>query len=141
MAGNFEYIEPQEIELKREDGYMLVKWNDGHQGRNTFVTLRWNCPCAGCRGEMGVPGRLDFIKELKPDETVMTNLEAVGLYALRPTWKDGHDSGLYTYEHLRDLCECAECMAENPGKFQNHRLVARPLGEGRNRQREENGQI
>jgi len=123
MTQDIEYIEPVEIELKREQGQLLVSWSDGHQGRNTFVTLRWNCPCAGCRGEMGVPGRLDFLKILGPDEAKMETLEAVGLYALRPIWKDGHNTGLYTYEHLRDLCECEQCMTERPRKFQNHRLV------------------
>lgn len=118
-----EYLEPLEIELKRDQNQMLVSWSDGHQGRNTFLNMRWNCPCAACRGEMGVPGRLDFIKELKPQEYQLESLEAVGLYALRPIWQDGHETGLYTYEHLRDLCECEQCMAEQPHKFQNHRLV------------------
>ncbi len=118
-----EYIEPVEIELKREEGRMLVEWNDGHKGFNTFLRLRWNCPCAACRGEMGVPGRLAFIKRLEPNEYQMETLEAVGLYALKPVWKDGHETGLYTYEHLRDLCECEQCMAEYPDKFQNHQLT------------------
>ncbi len=120
---DIEYIEPLEIELKREQGLMLVSWSDGHTGQNTFINLRWNCPCAGCRGEMGVPGRLAFIKQLGPDEIKLHSLEAVGLYALKPVWGDGHETGLYTYEHLRDLCDCQECMKERPGKFQNHRLV------------------
>ena len=118
-----EYLEPLEIELKRNDGYMLIKWNDGHAGRNTFVTMRWNCPCAGCRGEMGSKGRLDFIKLLTLEEVTLASLEAVGLYALRPNWKDGHETGLYTYEHLRDLCECDECKAKFPDRFENFRLT------------------
>jgi DUF971 family protein len=118
-----EYLEPVEIEIKRDQGLMLVEWSDGHQGKNTFLRLRWNCPCAACRGEMGVPGRLAFIKQLSPQEYQMDTLEAVGLYALKPVWKDGHETGLYTYEHLRDLCECDQCMAEQPDRFQNHQLV------------------
>jgi DUF971 family protein len=125
MSAGYDYLEPLEIELKRADGYMLVKWNDGHEGRNTFFTLRWNCPCAACNGEMGLKGRLDFIDKLSPDEFVLTSLEPVGLYALKPTWKDGHDTGLYTYDWLRALCECEVCMRENPDKFQNHRLLKR----------------
>ena len=120
---SFEYIEPEEIEVARPQAQLKVKWNDGHQGFSDFLTLRWNCPCAGCRGEMGTPGRLDFIKRLEPDEYAMERLEAVGLYALKPVWKDGHETGLYTYEHLRDLCQCAECMTARPAKFMNHKLV------------------
>ncbi len=128
MTEGNEYLEPLEIDVKRADGYMLIKWNDGHAGRDTFLRMRWNCPCASCNGEMGVPGRLEFVKELKDDETVLENLEPIGYYALRPTWKDGHDSGLFTYELLRNLCECEICMNQHPDKFQNNRLVERPSG-------------
>jgi DUF971 family protein len=120
---SIEYIEPEEIEVDREKGELRVKWNDGHVGFSDFVILRWNCPCAACKGEMGMPGRLDFIKSLEPDETKMERLEAVGLYALKPTWSDGHESGFYTYEHLRALCQCAQCMTAKPDKFKNNRLV------------------
>lgn len=118
-----EYIEPEEIEVLREQAELRVKWSDAHAGFTTFLTMRWNCPCAACKGEMGVPGRLAFIKQLSKEETQMVSLEPVGLYALKPTWKDGHDTGLYTYEHLRDLCQCPVCMEANPAKFKNHRLV------------------
>ena len=123
MTSSYEFIEPIEIELKRADSCMVVQWNDGHVGRNTFLTLRWNCPCAGCAGEMGSKGRLDIVQELKADEYVLESLAPIGLYALRPVWKDGHDTGLYTYDWLRALCECDKCMAENPGKFQKRRLL------------------
>lgn len=125
MSQQFEYFEPVEIQVDRENNQMKVTWNDNHQGKHNFETLRWNCPCAGCRGEMGTPGRLDFIKTLTPQETKLTSLEAVGLYAIKPTWGDGHETGLYTYEHLRDLCECDQCMQARPDKFQNNRLVKR----------------
>ncbi len=119
-----QYIEPEEIEVDREKGQLRIKWNDTHEGFSNFVPLRWNCPCAACKGEMGQPGRLEFINTLKPEETQMERLEAVGLYALKPVWKDGHETGLYTYEHLRDLCQCPQCMAARPDKFKNNRLVS-----------------
>ena len=122
---SFEYIEPEEVEVDREQAILRFKWNDGHTGFTDFETMRWNCPCAGCSGEMGMPGRLDSLPALTPDETKVDRLEAVGLYALKPSWKDGHDTGLYTYEQLRDLCQCSECMTARPNKFRNHRLVER----------------
>jgi DUF971 family protein len=118
-----DYLEPEEIDVSRDKGELQIKWSDGHAGYSDFLKLRWNCPCAGCKGEMGQPGRLAFVKQLSRDETQMVNLEAVGLYALKPTWKDGHDTGLYTYEHLRNLCQCDICMSARPNKFQNHKLV------------------
>jgi DUF971 family protein len=123
MSQPFEYIEPEEIRRDNEHSQMFVRWNDGHQGRHNYEILRWNCPCAACRGEMGMPGRLDFIKQLAPEETQLAGLEAVGMYAIKPIWGNGHETGLYTYEYLRDLCECEICMRERPTKFENKRLV------------------
>jgi DUF971 family protein len=41
----------------------------------------------------------------------MTSLERVGSYALRMIWSDGHSTGIYSYQHLRDICPCPECTA------------------------------
>jgi DUF971 family protein len=38
------------------------------------------------------------------------NLEPVGNYALKPTFTDGHDSGLFTWEYLSELCQNQEAM-------------------------------
>ncbi len=35
--------------------------------------------------------------------------EPVGNYALSLIWSDGHSTGIYTWEYLRDLCPCPEC--------------------------------
>jgi len=42
---------------------------------------------------------------LRPEETVMVNLELVGRYAVKPTWSDGHDTGIFTFRNLRGLAE------------------------------------
>lgn len=34
----------------------------------------------------------------------MSNLVKVGNYAVQPTWDDGHQTGIYTWEYLRRLC-------------------------------------
>jgi DUF971 family protein len=41
----------------------------------------------------------------------MLHAEAVGNYAVRIHWSDGHNSGIYSWEHLRKICPCAECRA------------------------------
>ena len=46
--------------------------------------------------------------ELKPLAPVA--LEPVGYYAYRIIWNDGHDTGLFTLENLRELCQCAQCQ-------------------------------
>jgi DUF971 family protein len=42
----------------------------------------------------------------------MQRIDPVGNYALAPTWQDGHNTGLYTYRLLRQLCPCAACGGE-----------------------------
>lgn len=35
----------------------------------------------------------------------------VGRYAVRFQWSDGHESGIYSWNYLRRVCQCAECEA------------------------------
>jgi DUF971 family protein len=39
----------------------------------------------------------------------MLAVEAVGNYAIRINWSDGHNSGIYSYEHFRSICPCEQC--------------------------------
>jgi len=93
---------------------LSLTWSDRHRSLLKMKTLRDGCPCAGCKGEnvlfhtyapqepdVHTPGRYD-----------LKGVETVGGYALKFVWGDGHDMGLYTWEHLRSLCECLECAAK-----------------------------
>ncbi len=51
----------------------------------------------------------------KPKER-MTSIEPVGNYALRIAWNDGHNTGIYSYDHLRSICPCAACQAATHGR-------------------------
>jgi DUF971 family protein len=42
----------------------------------------------------------------------LVHLEAVGNYALAPTWADGHSTGIYSFRTLRGLCPCEDCGGE-----------------------------
>jgi DUF971 family protein len=35
----------------------------------------------------------------------------VGNYAVKFKWNDGHESGVYSWEYLRRVCQCADCTA------------------------------
>ena len=39
----------------------------------------------------------------------MLGVEPVGNYAIRINWSDGHNTGIYSYDHFRRICPCAEC--------------------------------
>ncbi len=106
-----EYLSPVRIHADRGTARLEIDWGDGHHTEYDFVTLRWLCPCAYCRGEAGQPGWLDSAPTLTAAQTQLTDLQLVGQYAIAPTWADGHHTGFYTFERLREQCPCPEDAA------------------------------
>jgi DUF971 family protein len=92
--------------LRREGDHLVIEWSDGLVGRLTWKQLRDACPCAGCREERDKPP--DPFRLLKPNELVPlapVGMPRVGRYAYKIVWSDGHDTGIFTIQHLRELCE------------------------------------
>jgi ATP-binding protein involved in chromosome partitioning len=85
-----------------DDGARLrIEWSDGVASELAPRALRLLCPCAGCVDEM------TGVRTLRPetvDEGVHpTAIHYVGRYALQIVWSDGHSTGIYTWEYLRDM--------------------------------------
>jgi DUF971 family protein len=108
---------PLPVALKNEGDRLRIDWDDGHQGAIAWTHLHKHCPCAGCRDEREKPP--DPFRILKPNELVPlkpVEMSPVGRYAYKIVWSDGHDSGIFTLEHLRALCQCDRCTAKTkPG--------------------------
>lgn len=89
---------------------LAIKWVDGGESFISLEKLRRACPCAGCKGEMDVMGNLykgpDIV--LKPESFALRQVVQVGTYAIQPTWGDGHNSGIYSFEYLRHVAELAQ---------------------------------
>ena len=86
---------------------LRIVWNDGHESVYPVRVLRLACRCALCVEEF--TGRPLLKAEGVPADVKPIRLQPVGRYALQFEWSDGHDSGIYTYEYLRQLCpDCAE---------------------------------
>ena len=81
----------------------MIRWSDGHESTHDWTQLRWACPCASCSGEWGVPGALQFVETLTPEQTTLVDLIEIGHYALQPVWQDGHDTCIYSFDLLRAL--------------------------------------
>ncbi len=62
-----------------------------------------------------MPGWLDSAPTLTAEQTSLTDLHAVGNYAVSPHWADGHRTGYYPYVLLRDRCPCPGCTARRVG--------------------------
>jgi DUF971 family protein len=100
----------QPIALSKDANQLIVEWNDGHRSVYPLKHLRDNCPCASCREERLKPP--DPFRILAPNELVPLSISAmtpVGHYAYKITWSDGHDTGIFTLESLRELCQCLQC--------------------------------
>lgn len=98
-------IEPREIKQEGESG-VRITWADDRVCQYTAAGLRRACPCAQCVNEW--TGQ----RVLKPDtiaeELTISDLSIVGRYALNFRWSDGHETGIYSFRYLRDLCEPAQ---------------------------------
>ena len=84
---------------------LVIKWEDEEESYIPFETLRNNCPCAECKGETDALGNL-YKGQGEPKSDAGKNLlsvKPVGYYALQLTWGDGHDSGIYRFELLKEL--------------------------------------
>ncbi len=82
-----------------------IDWADGHTGVYPHAVLRGYCPCAGCQGHQG---DVRFL-ETTDDKQELEDIETIGGYALALKWFDGHASGIYRFDFLRSLCQCAGC--------------------------------
>ena len=101
-------VNPIGVELDETDRLMRIRWDDGHLGVWSWPTLRRNCPCALCAGEMGQPGVVKPDTVFTPRQETMERVKWIGRYAIAPIWADGHDTGLFTYRKLYEMCECDE---------------------------------
>lgn len=106
-------MEPINVEILPND--LAINWSDHHETYIDFVTLRTACPCAACRGEGHLWGKtaptIDT-SDLPANAFELIGISQVGNYALQAVWADRHDSGIFSYDVLRALCQCDECVAD-----------------------------
>ncbi len=104
------------IEVKREpEKGLKITWSSGETMLFPSEFLRKNCPCATCLEERGDTGhqkplsggrnRLQIIEATTEQQTKLEKVSAVGNYAIGITWGDKHDSGIYSFNLLRELSE------------------------------------
>jgi len=89
---------------------LAIKWDDGSESFISLEKLRRACPCAGCKGEADIMGKLYKAPEqpLTHQAFALRQLSPVGTYAIQPTWGDGHATGIYSFEYLRQISQLAE---------------------------------
>ena len=111
--------DPEHIAISKSKG-IQIDWKDRHASDYRLTYLRDKCPCATCTGAHGTPPRQP---EAPPDSgspfqmykpaLKILSVEPVGNYAISIHWSDGHSTGIYSWEHLRNICPCAECTGRS----------------------------
>jgi DUF971 family protein len=91
--------QPTEITLHQHSRQLEIAFEDGARYRLPYEFLRVYSPSAEVRGHG--PGQ-EVLQVGKIDVGV-NNVTPVGSYAIKIEFDDGHDSGLYTWEHLYNL--------------------------------------
>jgi DUF971 family protein len=110
-----------------------ITWSDGHASHYDFIYLRENCPCATCGDERtknaerakkaakvpapvgtSAPMASSVLPMYKPKPRARS-AEAVGHYAIKIDFSDGHGSGIYSFDYLRTMCPCDACAREFRG--------------------------
>ncbi len=105
-----------------DDGSVKIVWGDAHESVYAVAALREKCPCATCKGTHGAPttlvrqsrGGLPIVTGKNPAQQAAVTVkrtDPVGGYAIRFTWADGHDAGLFSFRYLRSICPCPTCSA------------------------------
>jgi DUF971 family protein len=112
---------PADVKIHVSTGAGLdITWADGHRSHYDFPYLRDECPCATCNDERSkkedLAGKsLTFASSpalpmFKPKAKAQS-ANPVGAYAIQFHFSDGHNTGIFTYEHLRSICPCPDCAA------------------------------
>jgi DUF971 family protein len=95
---------PKSIKVK-EKKTLEITWEDGNISSLSLKYLRDECPCATCKGETVLlkSYRPPAKKMITPEMYMTGNIETVGEYAIQITWKDGHNTGIYSWDYLQEL--------------------------------------
>ena len=82
-------------------GHLQIRWPNGSESILPNAKVRASCTCARCINEYTGEALLD-------PATIPAGLEAesiqpLGHYAVSIAWSDGHGSGIFSWDHFRDL--------------------------------------
>ena len=96
----------QPTRIERGDNRLTIQWKDSSESEVSYRLLREKCPCAHCdatrsnKDPFHILPTADFFEKLS-----LVDIQRVGRYAVRLVWSDGHRTGIYTFEFLRELSE------------------------------------
>ncbi|ROH88328.1 DUF971 domain-containing protein [Pseudomethylobacillus aquaticus] len=90
---------PTEIRLHQASRLLEIKFDDGIRGMLSCELLRVYSPSAEVRGH----GHGQEVLQVGKQDVNISAVEPVGNYAIKLTFSDGHDTGLYSWDYLYEL--------------------------------------
>ncbi|MFO0883750.1 MAG: DUF971 domain-containing protein [Pirellulales bacterium] len=94
---------PISLENDKANFQLRITWRDSQEFVLPNKRVREACGCARCVDEM--TGRPLLDPATVPEKISIEGMKLVGAYAVKISWSDGHDTGLFTWERLRKLCD------------------------------------
>jgi len=94
------------IDIQVIGSEIAFKWEDGSEGFITMDRLRALSPSAETRGERDLLGNAISGDQMGTDFSGVTVIgwTPVGGYAIQFNFSDGHRTGLYTFDYLKEIC-------------------------------------
>ncbi|MCG8412748.1 MAG: DUF971 domain-containing protein [Pseudomonadales bacterium] len=90
---------PSELKLHKKSGTLELVYNQGTSHTLTAEFLRVHSPSAEVRGH----GKGQEVLQTGKRDVKITSLETVGNYAIKPSFDDGHNTGIYSWDYLLEL--------------------------------------
>ena len=98
--GDVEPSSVEKIDIERDRGITLV-FGDGLECFYGTDELRAACPCATCRG-WREQGQDAWPREGSPVPARIEDAQLVGAWGLGILWNDGHSTGIYPFDSMRE---------------------------------------
>ncbi len=123
---------PRDITVHGQSRVLEVSFSDGKSFRIPFELMRIYSPSAEVQGHG--PGQ--EVLQTGKREVELKSLEPVGNYAVQPTFSDGHDTGIFSWDYLYFLGSQQEQLwAQYAGRLQaagidRDAAMAEPAGHG-----------
>lgn len=118
------YPHPTAFEYIKDQHLLRITFSDDKTFDYDTMILRGYCPCAHCQGHGSRP--LQWIEPKYPTQIEVSDITQVGNYAACIAWADGHNTGVYSFEYLRELIDRPEeILKDYPPDIEKSWLVKR----------------
>ncbi len=98
---NSDLMTPTKIKLRKEDGSLSLEYNDGSHFYFTAEYLRVHSPSAEVRGH----GEGQEVLQYGKKDVKIVSITPTGNYAIQLHFNDDHNTGIFSWDYLRELGE------------------------------------